>query len=114
MRAASEIDQTLRKIWDGLDEWDALWDKLEETEVIGGSLGAAGASERSRDPSAAAGTPSPEPAPPPRPAGCAQDASQRDKIAQQMKTDLKKLQRHREQVGAAAGECMGSTDRAGA
>ncbi len=33
----SEIDQTLRKISDGVDEWDALFEKFEETEVRVGS-----------------------------------------------------------------------------
>lgn len=29
----AEIDQTLKRVNEGVDDWDALWDKLEETEV---------------------------------------------------------------------------------
>lgn len=31
-----EIDQTLRKIADGVEEWDVLYEKFEETEVSNG------------------------------------------------------------------------------
>jgi hypothetical protein len=31
--AAAEIDATLKRIHEGVHEWDTLWDKLEETEV---------------------------------------------------------------------------------
>ncbi|PRW39295.1 Not1 domain-containing [Chlorella sorokiniana] len=55
-----EIDQTLRKIADGVEEWDVLFEKFEETEASA-------------------------------------DGGQRDKIAQEMKKELKKLQRLREQ-----------------
>lgn len=33
----SEIDATLRKIADGVQEWDELWNKLDETEVRSGA-----------------------------------------------------------------------------
>lgn len=100
-----EIDQTLRKIWDGVEEWDALWEKLEETEVGGG--GAVGwaaqagsllleQSQRCRR------QPSSEPIPAP-PLASTQDAAQREKIATLMKTELKKLQRLREQVRGGGG-----------
>ncbi|KAL4448046.1 hypothetical protein ABPG75_005265 [Micractinium tetrahymenae] len=61
-----EIEQTLKRVNEGVADWDALWDKLEETE----------------------------------------DPSQRDKIVGEMKKELKKLQRLREQVRgwAASGE----------
>lgn len=31
--SCAEVEATLRKIADGVEEWDELWDKLEETEV---------------------------------------------------------------------------------
>lgn len=29
----AEIEQTLKRVNEGVEDWDALWDKLEETEV---------------------------------------------------------------------------------
>lgn len=34
-RLQNEIDQTLRKITDGVEEWDVLFEKFEETEASG-------------------------------------------------------------------------------
>ena len=33
----AEIEATLKRVNEGVAEWDALWDKLEETEVSAGS-----------------------------------------------------------------------------
>jgi hypothetical protein len=32
-RSPAEVDATIKKVNEGVTEWDALWDKLEETEV---------------------------------------------------------------------------------
>lgn len=95
----AEVDLCIKKVNEGVAEWDGLWDKLEETEV-GGRVGASAAR---RGPPAS------------RPSSqqqltlyhlCArlcmvQDASQRDKIVNEMKKELKKLQRLREQVSSS-------------
>lgn len=32
----AQVDSTLKRVQEGCDEWDVLWDKLESTEVGGG------------------------------------------------------------------------------
>lgn len=45
-RLQNEIDQTLRKITDGVEEWDVLFEKFEETEASGWQRAMAGLAAR--------------------------------------------------------------------
>ena len=110
----SEIDLTLRKIWDGVEEWDVLFEKFEEVEVgrglgWGWGMGWSGGAARhncgcnARPLAGAFGRSGRRQT---LQFGCSmllpslmQDGGQRERIALELKKELKKLQRLREQVG---------------